>query len=117
MPSTRRGFLAAAATTGAAVYLGAPYVPHPPKDAPNILMVVIDTLRVDHVYTRRAPDNWPGSVGRLTRESLAASTIPPAERPRIYVCGSTGFAETVAAWLLDLGHATTDILTERFGGL
>lgn len=74
-------------------------------------------LRVDHVYTRHAPDGWSGTVGRLTRESLAASTIPPAERPRIYVCGSTGFAETVAAWLLDLGHATTDILTERFGGL
>jgi ferredoxin-NADP reductase len=56
-------------------------------------------------------------VGRLTQESLATSTISPAKRPRIYVCGSTGFAETVAAWLLDLGHATTDILTERFGGL
>lgn len=75
------------------------------------------SFEVDHVYTRQAPDGRPGSVGRLTRESLAARTIPPADRPRIYVCGSTGFAETVAAWLLDLGHATTDILTERFGGL
>lgn len=74
-------------------------------------------FRVDHVFTRHAPDGWPGTVGRLTRESLAASTIPPAERPRIYVCGSTGFAETVGGWLLELGHATTDILTERFGGL
>lgn len=75
------------------------------------------SFTVDHVYTRHAPDDWPGTVGRLTRASLAARTIPPADRPRIYVCGSTGFAETVTGWLVDLGHASTDILTERFGGL
>lgn len=75
------------------------------------------SFQVTHVYTREAPTGWPGTVGRLTRDALAASTIPPSERPRTYVCGSTGFAETVAAWLLELGHATTDILTERFGGL
>lgn len=74
-------------------------------------------FKLDHVYTRDAPDDWPGTVGRLTPETLAARTIPPAEKPLIYICGSTGFAETIAAWLLDLGHATTDILTERFGGL
>lgn len=72
---------------------------------------------LDLVYTREAPESWPDSIGRLTKETLAARTIAATHRPRIYVCGSTGFAETVTAWLLELGHSTTDILTERFGGL
>jgi ferredoxin-NADP reductase len=74
-------------------------------------------LGLDLVYTREAPDGWPDAVGRLTRETLAARTIPAAERPRIYVCGSTGFVEAVARWLQELGHAAADIHTERFGGL
>jgi ferredoxin-NADP reductase len=72
---------------------------------------------LDLVYTREAPDGWPDPVGRLTRESLAARTIPAAEQPRVYVCGSTGFVETVAGWLQELGHPAADIHTERFGGL
>lgn len=72
---------------------------------------------LDLVYTRKAPDGWPDAVGRLTRESLAARTIPAAEQPRVYVCGSTGFVETVTGWLQELGHPAADIHTERFGGL
>jgi ferredoxin-NADP reductase len=72
---------------------------------------------LDLVYTRAAPDGWLDSVGRLTRETLAARTIPAADRPRIYVCGSTGFVEAVARWLQELGHPAADIHTERFGGL
>lgn len=74
-------------------------------------------FELDLVYTRAAPDGWPDGVGRLTRETLAARAIPAAERPRIYVCGSTGFVEAVARWLQELGHAAADIHTERFGGL
>lgn len=74
-------------------------------------------LGLDLVYTREAPDGWPGTVGRLTREALAARTIAAAERPRVYVCGSTGFVEAVAGWLQELGHQPGDIHTERFGGL
>lgn len=74
-------------------------------------------LGLDLVYTREAPDGWPDAVGRLTRETLAARTIPAAQRPRVYVCGSTGFVEAVARWLQELGHAAADIHTERFGGL
>ncbi|MFC8799033.1 ferredoxin reductase [Promicromonospora sp. NPDC057138] len=72
---------------------------------------------LDLVYTREAPDGWLDPVGRLTQETLAARTIPAAERPRLYVCGSTGFVEAVARWLQELGHAAADIHTERFGGL
>jgi ferredoxin-NADP reductase len=74
-------------------------------------------FELDLVYTREAPDGWPDAVGRLTREALAARTIPAAERPHIYVCGSTGFVEAVARWLQELGHPAGDIHTERFGGL
>lgn len=74
-------------------------------------------FELDLVYTRAAPDGWPAAVGRLTREALAARTIPAAQRPRVYVCGSTGFVEAIAPWLQDLGHSATDIHTERFGGL
>lgn len=72
---------------------------------------------LDLVYTREAPDGWPDRVGRLTAETLAARTIPAAQRPRIFVCGSTSFVEAVARWLQELGHSATDIHTERFGGL
>lgn len=42
--------------------------------------------------------------------------IPAAERPRVFVCGSTGFVERVADWLVELGHDARSIRTERYGG-
>lgn len=73
-------------------------------------------LQLDLVYTRRAPDGWPTPPGRVTREALAAAVLPPGDRPRVYVCGSTGFVERVADWLVELGHEPRDIRTERYGG-
>ena len=75
------------------------------------------SFAIDLVYTRRAPAGWQDPVGRLTESTIAARTLPPEDRPRIFVCGSTGFVEAVAPWLVKLGHAPQDILTERFGGL
>lgn len=75
-----------------------------------------DRLAIDWVYTRRAPDGWPGVPGRLTRDRLAELAIPAAEHPRVFVCGPTPFVEAVAGWLQELGHAFHDIRTERFGG-
>lgn len=83
----------------------------------EITDLVGPSFAVDHVYTRRAPEGWPGTVGRLTKEALASLTIPPRHRPRIFVCGSTGFVETVAPWMQELGHPAHHILTEQFGGL
>ena len=74
-------------------------------------------LRLDLVYTRRTPDGWPTAPGRLTREALEAAVVPAAERPRVYVCGSTGFVELVADWLVGLGHDPRSIRTERYGGM
>ncbi|PRY00473.1 ferredoxin reductase [Allonocardiopsis opalescens] len=68
------------------------------------------------VYTRAAPPAWPGRVGRIT-----AGTLRPllAEAPPggwdLYVCGSNGFCEHVAALLVGLGASPTRIRIERFG--
>jgi ferredoxin-NADP reductase len=77
-----------------------------------------DSLGIDVTitYTREAPDGWPIAAGRITRDALAAGIHPPDRAPRIFVCGPTPFVEAVANWLVDLGHPTTSIRTERFGG-
>ena len=67
---------------------------------------------VTYRYTREAPEGMP--VGRLTKEALAASTLPPGAA--VFVCGPTGFVESVATWLVDLGHDAAAVKTERFGG-
>lgn len=85
--------------------------------AEDLSALVGPAFGLDLVYTREAPDSWSGTVGRIDKDALAGSTMPPELRPRIYVCGSTRFVETVAVWLQEIGHAAQDIHTERFGGL
>ena len=74
------------------------------------------TLTVTYVYTREAPAGWPTPARRLDAETLAASIIPPDQRPLVFLCGNTGFVEVVADWLLALGYPADSIRTERFGG-
>lgn len=71
---------------------------------------------VDIVHTRRSPPGSPRPPGRLTQESLADYVFPASTTPRIFLCGPTPFVETIANWLLQLGHDPTRIRTERFGG-
>jgi ferredoxin-NADP reductase len=72
----------------------------------------LERFGADWAHTREAPDGMP--VGRLTKERLAASTLPaPAA---VFVCGPTGFVEAVADWLVELGHDPISVKTERFGG-
>ncbi|WP_227820152.1 FAD-binding oxidoreductase [Agromyces aureus] len=73
-------------------------------------------FRLDLVYTREAPAGWPTAPARITREALAEAVLPASETPLVYVCGSTGFVERVASWLIELGHDARAIRTERFGG-
>jgi ferredoxin-NADP reductase len=73
-------------------------------------------MGVDYIYTRQTPDAWPTPAGRVTKAALEASTFPPDRAPRVYVCGPTPFVEAVADWLIELGHETANIRTERFGG-
>ena len=39
----------------------------------------------------------------------------PSQRPAVFVCGSTGFVESAAVALVELGHDPLRIKTERFG--
>jgi ferredoxin-NADP reductase len=48
-------------------------------------------------------------------ELLRAVSWAPAERPLVYVCGPSGFVESAANALVDLGHDASRIRTERFG--
>jgi ferredoxin-NADP reductase len=72
-------------------------------------------LDVTIVYTRETPPGWRRPPGRLTAELLAEAGWPTALAPACYVCGPTGFVETVADLLVAAGHDPAAIRTERFG--
>ena len=74
------------------------------------------SLELTWVYTRRAPDGWGGTVGRLTPARVAETTWPPERRPLTFVCGPTSFVEAVASALVAAGHDPARVRTERFGG-
>ena len=73
-------------------------------------------LEVTWVYTRKTPDGWPTPAGRVSQEILARATFAAADNPAVFVCGPTGFVETVATHLVALGHDPISVKTERFGG-
>lgn len=75
------------------------------------------TARTTWHYTRTVPPGWSRSAGRLTAEDLKSDALPPEEAPLTYVCGPTGFVETVSRALTSLGHPPDTIRTERFGGI
>jgi ferredoxin-NADP reductase len=72
-------------------------------------------VQVRVTLTRGAPADWTGLTGRVDPVMLAAHTVSPAQAPQLLVCGPTGFVETVAGALIDLGHDPSRIKTERFG--
>lgn len=72
-------------------------------------------LAVAYAYTRQTPAGWSGPVGRVDAAFLAGFGWPPADRPRCYVCGPTGFVEAMADLLVAAGHPADRIRTERFG--
>ena len=71
---------------------------------------------VSWLYTRSAPVGWDRPAGRVTAADLAELAFPASESPAIFVCGPTGFVESVASALVGLGHDPARIKTERFGG-
>jgi ferredoxin-NADP reductase len=72
-------------------------------------------LEVTFVYTRAAPEDEPRPVGRISLDDLVSYGWPSEQEPTCYVCGPTGFVETVSDLLIFLGHDPTRIRTERFG--
>lgn len=73
-------------------------------------------LDVTWVYTRRAPEGWARWAGRIALADLEASAFAASLTPAVFVCGPTGFVETVASDLVVLGHDPQRVKTERFGG-
>ena len=74
-----------------------------------------DGLDVRLTLTREWPEGWHGDRGRVDRALLEEAAWPPRDRPLVYICGPTGFVETAAGGLVDLGHDPGRIRTERFG--
>ena len=74
------------------------------------------SLEIFWVYTRKAPEGWPTPPGRVSQEILARHTFAASDNPQVFVCGPTGFVETVADHLVALGHDPLRVKTERFGG-
>lgn len=72
-------------------------------------------LRVGLVYTRVAPPETTRPPGRVRIADLASTEWAPTDGARVYVCGPTGFVESVTAMLIDQGHQPSAIRTERFG--
>ncbi|SNS61728.1 Ferredoxin-NADP reductase [Asanoa hainanensis] len=72
-------------------------------------------LDIAYAYTREAPPEWPGEVGRLKLATVATHGWPPDLQPACFVCGPTGFVETVADILVAQGHDPRKVKTERFG--
>ena len=74
-----------------------------------------DELDLRIAPTRTWPDDWRGHRGRIDRELLAEVAWRPEERPRVYVCGPSGFVEAAAAGLVEHGYEPGLVKTERFG--
>lgn len=72
-------------------------------------------LRVIHTLTRQHPAAWSGETKRVDSEMLSRLGFPRAERPRIFICGPSQFANSVAAALTGLGHASSAIRIECYG--
>jgi len=72
-------------------------------------------LKVYHKLTRAQPPGWTGYARRIDAELLREVAFPAAERPHVFVCGSTRFVDASADGLLTLGYEPESIKTERFG--
>lgn len=90
-----------------------------PEDAffRSELTAPAEGLEVTWLYTRRTPEGWARPAGRITAADLEAHTFPASPAPAVFVCGPTGFVETVANALVGLGHDPQRVKTERFGGV
>jgi ferredoxin-NADP reductase len=72
-------------------------------------------LRVVNTLTRKQPTGWAGHRRRIDKELLADACFPPAQNPKIFVCGPSSLVEAVSSLLVELGHDPLAIKAERFG--
>jgi ferredoxin-NADP reductase len=72
-------------------------------------------VRLDLALTRAWPPDWAGLTGRVDADAVRRVTFAPPEHPWVYICGPTGFVESVSQSMVDAGHPADRIKTERFG--
>ncbi|WP_431877616.1 ferredoxin reductase [Amycolatopsis sacchari] len=83
--------------------------------AEELRAVALSGVEVSFVYTREAPEGWAGEPHRIGVADLNSHGWPASFEPACFVCGPTGFVESVADILLALGHDPRRVKTERFG--
>ena len=81
----------------------------------ELMQAATGLVDIRFTLTRARPEGWTGYDRRIDHELLAEVAWPPGDDPLVYVCGPTGFVETAAGSLVDLGHDPRRIRTERFG--
>jgi ferredoxin-NADP reductase len=74
-----------------------------------------DGLEIFQTLTREQPPDWQGYTRRIDADLMQEVAWEPAQRPAVFVCGSTGFAEAAADALVVLGHDPLRVKIERFG--
>lgn len=74
-----------------------------------------DDLRLVYAFTREHPRDWSGHRGRVDEILLAENSFPPEHNPTFFICGPTGFVESISSMLVKLGFNPLAIKTERFG--
>lgn len=74
-----------------------------------------DWLGLHLVFTRSVAPLAARAPGRIGPVDLASHGWAPHVDTRVYVCGPTGFVESVTSTLIAQGHHPSAIRTERFG--
>lgn len=74
-----------------------------------------DGLHVIHALTRSQPPGWKGYDRRIDAEMLGEVIAGTGRMIQAFVCGPTPLVEVVAAGLVGLGLAPSQVRTERFG--
>ena len=72
-------------------------------------------LRVVLVHTRSAPPGTERAVGRVRRDEVAGWVAELGRDLDVFVCGPTGFVDTVADLVVEAGVEAGLVRTERFG--
>ncbi|MBR0843534.1 ferredoxin reductase [Bradyrhizobium liaoningense] len=72
-------------------------------------------LHLAYALTREHPGDWNGHRGRVNEALLAENSFTREQNPTFFVCGPTGFVESISSMLVRLGVYPLDIRTERFG--
>jgi arylsulfatase A-like enzyme len=79
-PRTRRGFLQASAAVAAGAAFGEPGAFAARPDAPNVILVIVDSLRADAVYGRHV--HTP-TIDALMRQGLRFTQVYPEAMPTV----------------------------------